>query len=407
MADYGYVTATGVIVPDTADLLALVQGEFKDALGADLVVTPDTPQGVMITAETLARDAMVRNNAALANQINPNLAGGVFLDALWALTGGARLRATKSLVLGVQLGGQPGALIPAGSLARVGVDGPEFELTGAVFLDATGNALGTFQAVDTGPVAAPIGALDHIASGVLGWETVTNPAAALPGQDEESDVAARRRRRQTLALQSVALAESIISGVNTVDGVRSVLFRENVTNAVLVIDGYNLAPHSVLAVVSGGTDLDVATELLRRKSSGAAWNGATVVDVLEPISGQLYNVKFERPTQVPIFVEVTVKIGSGAVISDPQQAVRDALLDYAEGVLVDSNGLAVNEEGWGIGVDASPFELAAAINAATPGLFVQRVEVGTALGVVSPVTIAITILQQAQMIEGNISVTIV
>lgn len=400
MADYEFVTETGTVLPDTADQLADVQAEYLEAFGADLVVTPDTPQGLLITAEVEARDAVARNNATLANQINPNLAGGVFLDAIWALTGGGRVRATFSLVPGVQLAGAPGAIIPAGSIVSVGVGGPQFELTGAVFLDPTGNALGTFQALETGPIAAPVGALDTIVSGVLGWETVTNPTAASPGRAEESDLAARRRRRATLALQSVGLIEAIKSGLMDTEGVRDALVRENVTNAILDIEGYDLDPHSILAVVSGGTDLDVAAELLARKSNGAAWNGAVTVDVLEPISGQLYEVKFERPTLVPIFVEVTVKLSTQAVISDPAQAVRDALLAYANGEIAD-------EDGWVIGADASPFELAAAINLAAPGLFVQLVEVGTVVGVVSPATIPITIVQQAQMIAGNILVTVV
>lgn len=399
MADYEFIAKTGVIVPDTSDLLADVQDEYREAFGADLVVSPDTPQGVLITAEVLARDAVARNNAALANQINPNLAGGVFLDAIWALTGGGRVRATFTLVEGVTLAGAAGAIIPAGSLASVGVGGPVFELTGAVILDAGGDGVGTFQATESGPVGAPVGALDTIVSGVLGWETVTNPVAGSPGLAEESDIAARRRRRGTLALQSVALAESIISGLNTVEGVRSVLFRENVTDAILTIEGYDMEPHSVLAVVSGGTDADVAAMLLARKSCGAAWNGATDVDVMEPVSGQIYEVKFERPELVPIFVEITVKLGIGAVVPDPELAVRNALVAYAEG---DVDG----EDGWTIGTDASPFELAAAVNLQAPGLFVQLVEIGTVVGVVSPATLPITIVQQAQMIAGNIAVTI-
>lgn len=400
MADYQWVTSTGVIVPDTSDLRDEVSAEFRATLGADLVTTPDTPQGVLITAETVARDAVARNNAALANQINPNLSGGVFLDALWALTGGARFTATFSLIEGVELGGAAFAIIPAGSQASVGAGGDVFELVSAVVLDATGAGLGTFQALETGPVAAPVAALDTIVSGVLGWETVTNPAAASPGQATESDTASRRRRRDTLALQSVALPEAGVSGVHDVSGVRSVLFRENVGAVDLVIDAYHIVPHSVLFVVEGGTDADVGAAILRRKSSGANWNGATVVNVLEPASGQVYPVKFQRPAQVPIFVEVTVSLGPQAVIADPQQVVRDALLAYAEG---DTD----IEEGWTIGTDASPWELSAAINAAAPGLFVRSVEIGTVIGVVSPATIHITILQQAQLIEGNVTVTIV
>ena len=55
MADYQYLTVQGVIVPDTSDILTGVQTEYTDVFGADLVLSPDTPQGVLITAEALRK----------------------------------------------------------------------------------------------------------------------------------------------------------------------------------------------------------------------------------------------------------------------------------------------------------------------------------------------------------------
>src|ERR1700744_6527208 len=100
---YEYLQQTGVVVPDTSGLLADVQTEYQTVFGSDLIVTPNTPQGVLITAETLARTEVVNNNAALANQINPNVAGGVFLDAILALTGVQRTPASPTLVTNVTL----------------------------------------------------------------------------------------------------------------------------------------------------------------------------------------------------------------------------------------------------------------------------------------------------------------
>lgn len=397
MAEYQYVVETGVIVPDTATLQDEVNAEFREAFGSDLVLTPDTPQGVLATMETLARDAVVRNNAALANQINPDLAGGVFLDALWALTGGSRVKATRSLITGAVLTGQPGTIIPAGALASVGAGGALFATTGTVQLSVAGTTTATFQAVETGPVAAPAGDLDTIASGVLGWETVTNPNPAVLGKAQESDAAARRRRRATLALQTVALPEAIVSGVFDVDGVRSVLFRENVTDAPIVIDTVNLAPHSVYVCVEGGTDLDVATELLARKSLGAGWNGDTTVNVLEPISGQEYEVSFQRPEIVQIYAQVTVK--QGTEIADPATLVRNAILAYA-------NGDVEGEDGFVIGGDVTPWELAGAVNIGAPGLFVTGLVIGTNPLAMSTANIPITIEQMPQIFEGNISVVV-
>lgn len=397
MADYEFVTRTGVIVPDTADLRDDVVEEYKDALGQDLITTPETPQGVLITAETLSRDAVARNNATVANQINPNLAGGIFLDALWALTGGKRRTATRSLLTAVEVTGTPGALIPALSQARVGGAGALFETIGAVVLGGDGTATVDFQSVELGPIACPVGALDTIVSSVLGWETVSNPAPADPGQSDESDLAARTRRRQTLALQGVALPEAGVSALYNLADVRSVLFRENVTDAPVTIEGVTLAPHSVYYCVEGATDADVAAALLSKKSLGANWNGTTTVNVTNAISGQVYPVKFSRPTTVPIYVQVTVR--QGTAVGDPAQLTRQAMVDYALGLLE-------GEPGFVIGGDVSPFELAGAVNREAPGVYVKSVLVSDDNVTFTADPIEILISQRATLISGNIAVTV-
>src|SRR6185437_453506 len=85
---YDYVTQLqqGIILVDSALIQAQVEAEYRALFGNDLSLDANTPQGMLITAEVLARIAVADNNAALANQINPNVAGGIFLDAILALT---------------------------------------------------------------------------------------------------------------------------------------------------------------------------------------------------------------------------------------------------------------------------------------------------------------------------------
>lgn len=399
MADaYDYVTSQGVILPDTADILADVQASWRAAFGQDLIVTADTPQGVLMVAEALARDAVVRNNAALANQINPDLAGGVFLDALWGLTGGQRVQATRSVISGVLVTGVVGAILPQGSRASIGPGGDVFETTGQVVFDAAGQATVTFRSVDYGPIAAAPGALTQIATTVLGWETVTNPAAAVLGQATESDMAARARRRRTLSLQNVAMPEAIVSALYDVQGVTSVLFRENVTAATVVEEGVSIGAHSIFACVDGGTNTDVAAALLANKSLGCGWSGSTNVNIVEPVSGQTYPVAFQRPALVTVYVSVTVTPVAGGD-SDPSQAVRDAIVDFATGGQTGETGLT-------IGQDVSAFELAGAVNRAVPSLYVSSVTIGTNPLSLATTPVNITIAQRAQIISGNIVVVV-
>lgn len=366
MADtaYQYIESTGVIVPDTSTTLLTVQDEFKTVFGADLPVTPDTPQGVLITAETVARDAVIRNNAALANQINPNLAGGVFLDALCALTGLTRAPATRSVVT-ASLTGQPGTIIPEGVQARTG-EGDLFESLGTVVLSGAGTATVEFRAIEYGPVAAAIGALNQIVSGVLGWETITNAAAATLGQDEQSDASLRQLRADTLALQGVALPEAITSAVSNVSGVRSLAFLENVANTTQSIEGISLVAHSIFVCVDGGSDEEVAAAILANKSLGCNFNGNTTVEVVEPVTEQAYDVIFERPEEVDILVRVTVSL-EGTLI-DPNTAIPAAVVAYANGEITGNKGFVV-------GGDVSPFEIGAAVDSTYPTVYVKKVEV--------------------------------
>ena len=114
MAVYDYLISTGVIVPDTSDTREDVIAEYRSVFGADFIVDDETPEGTLITAETTSRQSVARNNAAVANQINPNLAGGPFFDAIWALTGGGRDTGRRSAVM-VTVTGAANTIIPINS----------------------------------------------------------------------------------------------------------------------------------------------------------------------------------------------------------------------------------------------------------------------------------------------------
>lgn len=398
MSDQIYIVETGVIVPDTAALQTEVEGEYKAVFGQDLIVTPNTPQGVLITAEVIARGDVLANNAAVANQINPNLAGGVFLDAIWALTGGQRLAATRTVVPGVSLVGLAGTLVPAGSQASLS-DGTLFESVSDVTLDGGGLGSVDFQAVDAGPVAVNVGALTQIVTAVLGWDSVTNATAGTIGRSLESDLASRQRRKNTLSLQNVALPAAITSALYDTANVRSLSFRENTTDATATIDGVSLVPHSIYVCVDGGTDAAVAAVLLEHKSLGAAWNGGTTVNVADPASGQVYPVKFARPAAVPVQARVTVR--NLSALTDVPTAVRQAILDYAAG-LIDG------EPGFTVGASVSSFELAGAVNRQAPGIYVQKCEISLA----SPTTwstdeIPVEIYEIATILSAAIQVVVV
>jgi uncharacterized phage protein gp47/JayE len=362
---YQYINETGTVIPAVDTLLGDVGAEYRAVFGADLDLSPETSQGVLIAAEVSQRDALVRNNAALANQINPNIAGGLWLDAIAALTGLTRKAATRSTV-SATLSGVAGTLIPALSQAKT-YAGDKFELLGDVTLNASGMATGFFQSVETGEIPCGSNQLNDVGTTVLGWETVNNDLPCVLGQTTQSDIQFRNLRRNTLALQGQHTPLAIKSALWNLAGVKGVLFRENIGAAPALIDGVMIDGHSIYCVVNGGTDLDIARTILNKKSDGCGYTGTTTVTVIDPTTSQAYDVQFTRPTEVPIHVRVTISRNSRSSIV---QDVRYAITQYTTGNLQGSDD-------FNIGTAVSPYELAGAINIVLPGVYVKNVEIGT------------------------------
>lgn len=402
---FDYIATTGVIVPDTSNVLTDVQGEWVGALGANINLDPATQQGVLITGEVTARTGVVNANAKVANQINPNLAGGLFLDALCALMGLYRAKATATQVTNVTLTGVINTNIPSGTRASLGQNGPVFTLQNGVTLanDGSGGGIGfaTFVAVVAGPQACASGALNTPVDSVLGWETITNNQSGTPasvttlGTNQQTDASLRALRNNTLALQGISTVQAQVSGLYAINGVTSVAYRENVGSSTAVIDGISLVGHSVWACVDGGASLDIATSLLKNKTDGAAWNGAQDIPVVEPASGQTYQVLFDRPTYVFIYGAMSIKQGS--FIGNLQGAAAQAVADYFVGAVDGFQAV-------GIGQTVSPFEIAAAVVSACPGCIVMNCTIGTVPGTLNPADIAIALNQRA--ITNNTAFTI-
>ena len=395
---YNYLTSTGVIVPDTSTTKAEVEQEWRDLFGSDLVIDDESPEGVLIGAEVTNRDSVARNNAEIANQINPNIAGGVALDALFALFGGQRVAATRStFTINPTVTGVAGALIPAGSRAKAG--DIEFETTSSINIPASGTGSVPFRAVLPGPINVGVGELNEIVTAVLGWETVTNSVAATPGTLLESDATARSRRRDVLGQQSRGLPTSTIARLRSISGVLGVAFRENITGTDQAIDGVFLLKNSIWVAVDGGTDAEVAQALLSSKTGGANWNGAITVNATDESSGQTYPVKFDRPTDAPLTVRVTASVPASLI--DPQAAINDAVVAYGAGTIDGFDGFSVRD------TSVSAYEIAAAINSEVPGVIINNVQIGRVSGgAFTSTELALTLPEKASILATNVSVTI-
>lgn len=384
MAGYIQDTGRGVLIADTSSLLSDVQTEYKDALGDALNVSSSTPQGTLISGEVIARNGVMRNNADVANQINPEVSTGIFLDSLMGLMGVDRGVDSPTVVQGVIVHGTVGqtTTIPAGARCQTPA-GAIFRLTTETTIPDTGTTTATFQSQESGPVIADVGVVWTIIDAMVDWidpVEVPNTAVVTLGTLSLIDTQARLYRKQTLANQGRQSVEAIFAQVRKVRGVLSLSVRENLEATVQTIDGVTFTRGNALWVcVDGGADGDIAAAMLKSKSAGSGWdygtsNGTPVASpngyiVTHPDSGQEYKMKFTRPYPLDgIAVQCEIVVSQIGSMADPQQSAVDSVIAWAQ-------GKHPNEQGLVLGQSFTAFSVAGAISVGVPGLFVRSVKV--------------------------------
>lgn len=369
MSDYIFNNTTGVISADTSDVKNEVQNEFKEALGQDLDVTDSTPQGRLIEAETVARKRTMENMAMLANMFNPQQAFGLFLDTIAYLFGVERVGATSTRVIAT-CSGTAGTVIPAGSQAQ-DTEGNIYYSETQLTITSAGTVQGYFVCSVKGAIECASGTLNTIITAITGWDSINNTEVGIVGLEGESDLSLRKNL-PTKQYQGHSLNASIKSRVLSVENVLSCNVVDNPTgnSSTSIVVGKTLPAHSVWVCVDGGTDENIAEAILKSKSVGCAYAGTDVTKSVED-TGQSYSVSFDRVVEIPIYVKVTVDVSNlrGSTV-DNETAIKNAILAYAAGEVAGVDGLQ-------LGVAVSAFEIASALTAQIPELFVEDVQVST------------------------------
>jgi hypothetical protein len=238
---------------------------------------------------------------------------------------------------------------------------------------------GIFVSILPGAIPCTANTLTQILSNLIGWLTVNNPAQGTLGSATQSDQQALVLRNNALFAQGSSMAGAIIANVSLLPGFNSMKFRENVAATTETIDGVTMVSHSMYACVSAtDSNLAIATAIAQKKDGGCSYNnGASMTPisqpVLQPISGQTIDVLFDRPDMISCIARVYVSQGT-AITPNLTLSVQSAVYNWAQGVVAPV-GIP---PALTVGADLSAFEVAAAIVAAVPGVYIQNVQVSLA-----------------------------
>lgn len=352
-----------------------------------------------ISPESIDGESIAINSEMFANlddQIgiaysacDPDTASGQSLLNICAISDVQRKDGTFSVAT-VSLTGVAGTTVTAGSKVRHKTTGTLWVVTKQVVIPSKV----IVRCETRGAETAGIGDLSIIATPIGGWQGVTNAAAADLGDDIESMDHLRIRRNESVAKPSRNQLDSIYGEVASLKGVLQIKRDENFTKTV---DANKLDPNSIILIVSGGEDQEIADAMAIKKNPGCGLNkdnanfeNQVVVDTKTPVTeytasnglvietgGSPFQAVFFRPKLKSIYVTVNVKKTSTVGNLDLINRIKQYIIEYSNATLFSGESVnGFNKTGFSIGEDIAagrlyvPVQKAVAEDGYTESIFV-------------------------------------
>ena len=335
MTDYG-VTAKGFIIKPYSVILGELKLLAQQYFGEDIDLSENSRFLRFLEIIAKREDELWQLAEDVYYSGYIDFATGQSLDYIAALVGYKRVparRATGTVVFSRTTPAPNDIIIPAGTRVATPDRSVVFQTTEAVVLKAGQTQIeAPIEAVVPGSCGnVSANTITRIVNPISGIESVNNPEPTSGGRDIESDEEFRYRIKTTIQSLGKATLDAIAARVKSVEGVRAVKIEENDTMNDYTTKG-GLPPKSFRVFVWGGDDQAIAQAIFDAKPAGIRPYGS-VSAVAYDIDGEPHTVYFERPTEVPVYVDVTVVTSSN---------VTEKQIKYAVKAYFDSLGLGDN-----------------------------------------------------------------
>ena len=318
------VDQAGISPTDLAGYVERLEALLRDALGADLDLAPETPQGQLAGLFGLLLAEIDEGLVNVANGMSHHTAAGSQLDDWGSLLGIPRITGERSTVTAT-LSGAAGTVVPAGSRVET--------TQGAIFRVDTDVVIGTSDSVDAlmrsaeaGPIVAEAGTLTRLVDIFSGWTGVTNAEDAALGRADESDADYRARYRSTVAHRSGSGLEAIRARVLQVDGVTRAAVHDNATAAAVTLQDVTIPARSLIVIAEGGADADIGQAIRDTKPAGIPSTGTQSVTV----EGVAH--RFERVEVLAVRLDLIIAIDIETFPADGPDEIPRRVVAWAEGL---------------------------------------------------------------------------
>lgn len=314
------IDQTGITAPAFADVLNYLTEQYLNIYGQDTYLGADSQDMQWIGVIAALIHDVNSTAVAVYQAFSPATAQGAGLSSVVKINNIRRLTATNSTV-DVLITGQGNTPILNGIVRDSNQN--NWLLPASVLIDPSGQVTVTAVAANPGSVEAAASTVTTILTPTRGWQQVTNPAAAVPGDPVESDAALRFRQAVSTALPSQSVLDGMVGAVASVPGVLRYAVYENDTSNT---DVNGIPAHAVAFVVDGGDASDIAQAIFTHKTIGSGTYGTTTIAVLD-VQAQSSNINFFRPSLVAISVNLVIQPLTGFVTTTEANIIQ-AIVDY-------------------------------------------------------------------------------
>lgn len=279
---------------------------MRDIYGSDINIAPDTPDGQLIGIFAQACADINEIIGGVYAMSDPTKAVGVWLDIQLKYVGLTRNRQDYSYLNNVTVTAVAGTIVPAGFVVTDS-NGVEWQTVNQATVTGTSTTMQLRS--------SQYGAF-HLASGqelipktvVLGVQSLYTTSDSVLGRLQESDESALMRFLRSYSINNLDDREGLEAALLAINDVRDAKVYENFTGS---IDARGVEPHSINAIVIGGTNADIANRIIVKKGLGCGLQGAITETVF--YKGMDRQVKFDRSEEVSISVKITVVRRSSAI----------------------------------------------------------------------------------------------
>lgn len=364
-------TTTGIQPRSLDEYVQLLHNAFRNALGQNLSMASETPQGQL--AGTLALIFTEAEELALyvAAGLNLHTIFGRQVDDWGTLLGIPRIVGQRTTVDAV-LTGTAGTGIPVGSLAADSNDN-QYESVEDVLIPASGTVTTTFRSTTVGALTLAANDLTVIVSSVPGWDTINNPEPGATGRLTETTAEYVIRYSEQVAVHSRGSLESIKARILQQPGVVDCRMIENPTNNDVTVQSLDLPPFGYGAIVQGGIASDIAQAISDTRPAGTVPIGSRVVDIRHP-EGFTIPIRYTEVELVPIRMAVEIAVEPGVFPSNGVTTIRQSLADWVSGTWNAGDTSLFDRTGLGIGEAVIPDQLRAPI-LSVPGHIITSIAV--------------------------------